>query len=66
MTGKRVSQSRYFSRQLAETEANQLYQGYNDAQTRALQGTQLAGQAAGQYGNQALQQFSSGQQGIAA
>jgi len=55
-----------FSRQLAETEANQLYQGYNDAQTRALQGTQLAGQAAGQYGNQALQQFSSGQQGIAA
>ena len=35
-----------FDRQLAETEANQLYQGYNDAMNRAASGTQMAGQAA--------------------
>lgn len=53
-----------FSRQLAEQEANQLYQGYNDAQTRALQGTQLAGQAAGQYGTHAIQNYNTGLAGI--
>lgn len=53
-----------FSRQLAEQEANQLYQGYNDAQNRAFQGTQLAGQAAGQMGQQGLAGYQTQLQGM--
>jgi hypothetical protein len=55
-----------FSRNLSENEAMQLYQSYNDAQNRAFQGTQLAGQAGMDWANQALQERTSGIQGISA
>lgn len=37
-----------YAQQLAEQEAKQLYQGYGDAMSRAMSGTQMAGGAAGQ------------------
>jgi hypothetical protein len=53
-----------FAQQLSQNEANQLFQGYSDAQNRAMQGAQLAGNAAQQYGQGQLQQYESAQQGM--
>ena len=51
-----------FLRNMSLTNANLLYQGYNDAQNRAMQGTQLAGQAAMDLANQAQSKSASNYQ----
>lgn len=55
-----------FNRQLAESEANLLYQGYNDAQNRAMAGTQLAGNAGMNLAQLALQNQQAGMTDAAA
>jgi len=64
-----ISQGRLqdtFGRQLAEQEANQLYQGYNDSMNRAFQGTQMAGQAGMDLANQSTMYQNAGLRDAAA
>lgn len=55
-----------YARQQAEMETQQLYGGYSDAMTRAMAGTQMAGQAGLGIAGLAGQQQQAGLQGISA